>query len=242
MNGAYTSQELFHFVGHHDPADDQTNYETLLKLLADGCVSHPPHENSWGQVGYKINWEMSLENEDLIVPTVTCYADIPFGSLGVHVKKYRGFGLSFARDLLIQYGARPVMYVPTRHDNWRSIHGTTLLRDLEAVYKGFNDHVVPKISTRDISTRYLGSKPGNEAEAIDAMLSVFAKEFLALLKPFSSHLGQDHPENFYREREWRKHGNLKFEAPDVAKIVVAHGYLPRLEKEFPDYVGKVVEI
>jgi len=201
MEILYTSQELFHFVGHSDPSDDQSNYETLSKVLTAGCVSHPPHENNWGRVGYAINWEMSLENEKLIVPTVTCYADIPFGSLGTHVKKYGKFGLSFPRDLLIQFGARPVMYVPTRDDDWRSIHGTTLLRDLEAVYKAFNDRVVSKMPISDTSTRYLGSEPSNEAEAADAMRSVFAKDFLAFLKPFNSNLSQNHPKNFYMERE-----------------------------------------
>jgi hypothetical protein len=242
MDIPYTSQELFHFVGHSDPEADQANYETLTKVLTVGCVSHKPHEKNWGQVGYAINWEMSLENEELIVPTVTCYADIPRQALGIHVSKYGKFGLSFPRDLLIQYGVRPVTYLPTRNDDWRSPHGITLLRDVEAVYKAFNEHVVFKMSLPDSTTRYLGSKPGNETEAADAMLSVFAKDFLAFLKPFSSGLREDHPKNFYMEREWRKHGNLKFDPPDVVGIVVALGYSARLEKEFPAYVGRVVEI
>jgi Putative abortive phage resistance protein AbiGi, antitoxin len=243
MEVLYTSTELFHFVGRRDPSDDRANYENLLKILAASCVSHPPHDNNWGQVSYTINWDRSLEKEELIVPTVTCYADIPFDSLSVHVAKYGKFGLSFPRDLLIPYGARPVMYIPTRNDDWRSIHGTTLIRDLEAVYKGFYTYVKSKSSSFDTTTsRGLGAKPSNEADAADAILSVFAKDFLAFVKPFNSHLGQNHPANYYMEREWRKHGNLKFDPSDVAKIVVAKAYLSRLEREYPEYLGKVIGI
>jgi len=238
----FTSDELFHFVGRKDPSADDANYETLKKILSAGCVSHPPHENNWGTVGYAINWQKSLNTEELLVPTVTCYADIPFDALGLHIKKYGKFGLSFPRNLLIQYGARPVMYVPTRIDDWQSIHGTTLLQDIEAAYKGVNEHLVSKRLKRRESTRYLGAMPANEADAIDLMSSVFAKDFLAYIKPFKSHLAADHPKNYYMEREWRKYGNMKFNAVDVAKVIVAEGYSSRLERDCSDYRGKVVEI
>jgi hypothetical protein len=238
----YTSNEFFHFVGRNDPSADEANYNTLKKILDAGCVSHPPHENNWGRVGYAINWQKTLESEELIVPTVTCYADIPFDALGIHVKKYGKFGLSFPRDLLIQYGARPVMYVPTRVDDWRSIHGTTLLQDIEAAYKGVSDHVASKSSKPRESTRNLGSEPTNEADAIDFMTSVFAKDFLAFVKPFNSHLALDHPNNFYTEREWRKHGNLKFNRMDLVTVLMAKGYSSQLDTDYPDYVGKIVEI
>jgi hypothetical protein len=239
----YTSNQFFHFVGRNNPSADEANYETLKKILNARCVSHRPHENDWGQVGYTINWERSIKGEELIVPTVTCYADIPFESLGIHVKKYGKFGLSFSRDLLIQYGARPVMYVPTRRDDWQSIHGTTLLQDVEAAYKGVNDHLVSKSpKPRGESTRYLGSKPANEADAINLMASVFAKDFLAFIKPFNSQLDSDHPNNFYMEREWRKFGNLKFTPIDVMKVLVAEGYSSELESDYTEYVGKVIAI
>jgi len=154
MNNPYTSQEFFHFVGRSDPAADCVNYETLKKVLTIGCISHKPHEDSWGQVGYTINWQRSVLDEELIVPTVTCYADIPCESLGIHVTKYGKFGLSLPRDLLIQYGARPVIYVPTRNDDWRSINGAALIRNVEAIYRGFKEHVASKFAFPEASTRY----------------------------------------------------------------------------------------
>lgn len=243
MHSAYTSSALFHFVGYTCPDDHAANFEVLSKVLRAECVSHPPHENDWGKVSHAIYWERSLIEEELIVPTVTCYADIPLDSLGVHVKKYGKFGVSFPRELLIWFGARPVMYVPLQINDGQSINGATLLKDIEAVYKGFHEMVVSKASSvGETTSRPLGKKPQNEAEAVKAISSVFAKDFLAFIKPFNSHLEEDHPDNFYMEREWRKHGNLKFTPREVENIVVAKGYLSRLEMEFPQYKGKVVEI
>lgn len=239
MRQAYTSDELFHFVGYSSPHENEINYEVLSKVLGSGCVSHIPHEDNWGAVSYTIDWGTSLLSEKLIVPTVTCYADIPFESLGIHMKKYGRFGLSFSRDLLIQYGARPVMYVPLRSDDWKSTNGTTLLNDIEAVYKAFYNHVVSKDSPQ---SRQLGKVPNTEAASIRAMNSVFTKDFLAFIKPFNSHLDDEHPGNFYQEREWRKHGNLKFSLADVKRIIVARGYSLRVQKDFPQFTGKIDEI
>jgi Putative abortive phage resistance protein AbiGi, antitoxin len=245
MHTTYTSNLLFHFVGHSNPDDHSANYDVLLKVLHDECISHSPHENNWGKVSYTINWERSLldEDEKLIVPTVTCFTDIPFESLGIHVKKYGKFGLSFQRELLMKYGARPVMYVPLHKEDWGSINGETMLKDIEAIYKSFHGIVVSKNPFfGEMSVRHLGTMPQNEAEAVMGINNVFAKDFLAFIKPFNTHLEENHPDNFYMEREWRKHGNLKFTTRDVENIIVAKGYSSRLEMAFPQYKGKVVEI
>ena len=43
---SYTSNELFHLVGHKKPDDDELNYQVLCKVLRSGCVSRPPHGSS----------------------------------------------------------------------------------------------------------------------------------------------------------------------------------------------------
>jgi len=239
----YTSNELFHFVGRGHPEDDEGNFETLKKILSVGCVSHKPHENKWGTHTLTINWEKSLVAEELIVPTVTCYADIPLRSLAIHVKHYGRFGLSLPKELLIQYATRPVMYIPMRQDDWKSISGVTLLRDLEAVYKGYHKHVSAKlIDPKETLSRSLGAVPNTEQVAIRAMGSVFVSDFLAFIKPFNSHLDVDHPDNFYMEREWRKFGNMEFNPDDVCHVIVAKGYRSRVVSAFPCYSGRIIEI
>jgi len=65
VKSAYTSGELFHFVGRPFPDDDEANYQTLLKVLRSGCVSHPPHRPDWGIVSHHIDFTKRLIDEEL---------------------------------------------------------------------------------------------------------------------------------------------------------------------------------
>lgn len=241
MKTRYVSDELFHFVGHKHPTNDELNYGILKKVLKNRCVSHSPHENGWGSVSHIVDLEESLLSEKLIIPTITCYADIPKESLDIHIKKYGKFGLSFPKNLLIKYGARPVMYIPTRSDDWGSIHGKTLIKDIEAIYKKFNKNFDSKLD--ESQSRPLGIEPTNEHDLIHGIDSIFAKDFLAFIKPFDSELEQDNPDNFYMEREWRKHGNLKFEPDQVCQIYVASPkYALDVKSEFPHFAHLIEEL
>lgn len=242
-NTPYTSNNLFHFVGHLNADDHSANYDVLLKVLNDECISHPPHENGWGTVSYTINWQRSLLDEKLIIPTVTCFADIPLESLGIHVKKYGKFGLSFKREFLIKFGARPVMYFPLSNFDLGSPNGKELIMDIEATYKGFQNQVIFKNpSLSDMPGRTLAKAPENEDQAISQINNMIAKDFIAFIKPFDSHLHDDHPDNFYMEREWRKFGNLKFTPRDIENIIVAKDYSSHLQRAFPYYEGKIEEV
>ncbi len=243
MQTQYTSKVLYHFVGHSCANNDEHNFEVLKKILSTGCISHPPHDNNWGDVSHTVNWDKSLIQEELVVPTITCYADIPFESLGTHVSKYGKFGISIPKDIMIQYGARPVMYIPMRNDDWASINGCTLLTDLEAIYKGYHQLVSSKLPDNEKALdRSLGNIPDTESQAIKAMENAMVKDLLSFIKPFNSHLNENHRDNFYMEREWRKHGNMKFNPTDVDTIVVATGFMARLKQIFPQYADRVREI
>src|SRR5215467_5099242 len=128
MQSTYTSGELFHFVGFRSPDDHETNYKTLLKVLGDCWVSHPPHERNWGRTQAAIDCSKRLILEELIVPAVTCYADIPLDHLGLHARKYGMFGVSFRRDYLVKYGARPVFYIPFSRSDFLSPFGIEMLK------------------------------------------------------------------------------------------------------------------
>jgi len=214
----------------------------LLNILRDGWISYWPHTKDWGEVSVTTNRGGFLQCEELIVPSVTCFADIPSGSLGIHMTKYGKFGISFSRDYLTRYGARPVMYVPLRHDDWGSPHGATLLKDWEAIYKSFQNLVINELPDRSQQSRSLGAEPDNKEAVITAMSNVFAKDFLAFIKPFNSHLAVDHGENYYMEREWRKYGNLRCNLEDINQILVAKGYAAKLAQALPNYADKIKEL
>ncbi len=234
MDPSYVSEEFFHFVGQGRSEEDQRNYETLVKVIREGCVSHPPHEVGWGTTSLRVNWDRSLLSGELVVPTVTCFCDIPFDQLAIHVAKYGQFGVSFHKNLLVRYGARPVLYVPISPGDWESPFGASLLRKIEVVFKAFQRIMVENLPQQSASVRSLGTELATPEEVVSELDSVFGKDFLAFIKPFDSTLAQSDANNFYVEREWRKFGNLCFEATDIKRVVVKRCYVDRAKQDLPD--------
>jgi hypothetical protein len=116
------------------------------------------------------------------------------------------------------------------------------LRDIEAIIKGYYEKVVEETVIPESKGRPLGRKPNDPASAIHAVHHLLMKDFLAFIKPFNSELPQNHPNNYYAEREWRKYGNMKFEESQVSRVVVAKGYKSRVQADFPAYEGRVYEL
>jgi len=237
--GKYTSDELFHFVGRLAPDEHERNYDTLRQVIRQGCISHRPHEAGWGATSLTIEWDRSLVSEELVVPTVTCFCDIPFEQLAIHVTKYGCFGISFDRSMLVKYGGRPVSYVPLSPEDWGGPFGATLLKDVECVFRAFRRLVVDAPNKKPSSSRSLGREPTTSDDAVDALNSIFGKDFLAFIKPFDSTLAPDHAHNFYMEREWRKFGNLCFKPADVRRVVVERSFLERARQDLPDLADVV---
>ncbi len=241
----YTSEILYHFVGRTNPSDHEQNYVILRKILAAGCISYPPHSDTdgVGEIGFILDLNKSLFTQDLIVPTVTCYCEIPYLHLGIHSTKYGLFGLGFEKRLLVHHGARPVFYMPySGHDQiGTSIHGPNLILNVERAFRSFGQ-LEDQISEGKSLITPSPNTPGVSAEqAIGGMFSMFAKDFLAFVKVFDCTLGDDHPENYYMEREWRKYQYLRFEAGQVGTIIVAPGFGDRARVEFPQYAKKIIE-
>lgn len=242
VKSSYTSDELFHLVGREHPTDDEANYRRLLSVLNDACISHRPHKPNWGKVSYTIDIEGSLRSGDLIVATVTCFCDIRLEHLELHTAKYGKFGLSFRRELLVQYGARPVTYVPLSRSHIGGIHGPNFLRDLEAVYRGFRRHLVTPYKGVASPSRSLGAEPKTVEAAVAAVQSIFEKDVLAFIKPFDADLPDADVNNYYLEREWRKFGNLRFDPTSVERVLVARGFEARVTHDMPSYAAKVTAL
>jgi hypothetical protein len=242
MKQPYTSRELFHFVGRAAPEDDERNCETLLKVLRSRCISFPPHDIA-GRGPRRVTFRpgASLLDEQLIAPDITCFADIPAGSLGPHVSRYGRFGLSFARSELMKWGARPVAYVPTFKEDWDGIFGKTMLRNLDATYAGFRAHFDARVD-KDARMRRMGKVPKDERELLVALSSALTMDLLAYLKPFNADLPDDHRDNFYMEREWRLIGQWPFEVEDIQHLHAAPAYRTKIEAEFPALRERIVEV
>jgi len=227
MQSTDTSDALFHFVGRQSRDDHEANYRILLKVLRDGCVSYAPHKCDWGEVSVKVNLDRHLISEELAVPTVTCFCDIPLTHLSIHARKYGKFGVSFKRAFLIAYGGRPVLYlpyVPHEHEE-HALGGHRLLNKIEWSYRAFYDTDAGAV------VREQGGEEG--------LHDVFLRDFVAYIKPFPASLPDDDAKNFYLEREWRKYGNLLFTVENVMHVVVAEGFENRLRCDAPAF-GKLV--
>jgi hypothetical protein len=235
----FISNELFHFVGRSNPKNHEINYLKLKKVIESGGISHPPHDPGYGATQIQVNTSKALVSEELIIPTVTCYCDIPFESLDLHLQKYGHFGIAFSKDFVIKEGARPAIYIPLHPSNWGSPYGLSLLNDIESVYKGYRTQILSTVDSTNEKGRYIGAEPTSLQEAIIALDSVLSKDFIAFIKPFDSQLPDDHPNYYYAEREWRKYGNLIFEPSKVTRIVVDRSYLKRARMELPAYVDKI---
>ena len=193
----FLSDEFFHLVGSHHPTDDTRNFEILKSILRDGCVKYPKCIPGESHASVSVFRNRSLASGKMFVPTCTCYCDIPLDSLGFHATKYGKFGLSFSRHMLIRRGARPVTYLPMREDDNLSVHGRTLLDDIQETYRAFSTYFAePRRQVK--SSRPVGRRPDTEDKTIVALHSVLIFKLLAFIKPYNEELPVDHPFIFNR--------------------------------------------
>jgi Putative abortive phage resistance protein AbiGi, antitoxin len=238
MRPEYISNELFHFLGRASPEDHENNYSVLKTVLSTGCISHPPHEVNWGTVSYSLDLEKRLALEQMLVPTVTCYCDIPFPQLGPHLSKYGNFGVSFSRHHLTKFGARPVTYVPLRPDDWTGVFtGHTMLKELQATFVGIHEQreILANQFSEVVDANMITKKPATVLSALQKAEHTMVLRVLAFIKPYESTLDDSDPRYYYSEREWRKLGNFKFEPEDIIRIIVDQTFLERAKKDFPKF-------
>jgi hypothetical protein len=236
----YTSDELFHFVGRNDPTNHETNFQTILKILESKNISYWPHDGD--DRSWEIDWQADFRSGEPLIKQITCFCDIPYESLGIHLNKYGMFGISFDRRFLIRKKARPVFYHPLQapgpNTDWSSPHSTTLLEDWICAAESFLEQIARPMMS-NVMFQPLGvvhTNPNNAAWAMDDFLT---DGFFAFLKVFDGHLAEDAPENFYMEREWRIRGYLRFQPDDVVSIVVHRDFIKRLASTAPEYAGRI---
>jgi hypothetical protein len=237
----FLSDDLFHLVGRTSPNDDEANFRTLRAIVESESVMHSDSRRL-PPTTITVDLAKSLAAGELVVPTLACFCDIPIASLPFHARKYGRFGLGFDRHFLIPRGARPVMYMPMRSDDRSSAHGDTLLRDIEAIYKGFHKHLLGPMRARNPGrmAKSLGQMPEKEDMAIDEINTVLSLYFLAFLKPYNSQLDVGDPHYYYSEREWRMTGSLRFIPGDVTHIVVAKAFEDQARAAMSKYAGKLI--
>jgi len=235
---------LHHFTGLRDPLDHEANLNTLFLILESEVVIASESDlrnNGWGTTSYSIhlNDDKSLVDESLIRPKISCFTDIQPDLIDAHTKTYGYFGLSFPRHSLIKHGARPVIYIPTRQDDYFGVSGRAMLNDLDSIVRSYHPHTQEDGS----HPRTMGRVVDDEKKAFKALASAFESHFLCYLKPFNSELSDNDDQYFLKEQEWRRLGNFKFKRNrDVMQIFVADGYAECVIKRYPQFHDRIVSL
>jgi hypothetical protein len=240
----YVSKELTHFVGRN-PREETTNkdllweaqYKTLLKIIEEKCISYPPHQRVQITPGLKygaisrnhVVLKGKFSSNDMIVPSMVCFCDIPIEDLGIHIRKYSHFGLSFQKSFLIKFGANPLLYVERNS----AIKSTTRSKYFDKKVELYLKYC--SCFSCFNNPNKLESTPIECQEIDDFMLNL-----LSYIKFFDTNKSDDDEENFYMEREWRSPYYIYFEIEDIRRIILPNSfYGKKFLKDVPGYAGQI---
>lgn len=241
----YISDELTHFVGRGQASNEQ--YRLLVKILKDGWITHPPHNpNIIGNL--RVNATAKISQNEMYLPQMICFCDIPISDLSIHMKKYSPFGISFSKDFIVSAGGCPVFYVPrgavvsSNHDfppdfykSWEKIlkvEDTQVLFDENTKEKYF-DWIVQEYNKMFSTHNPVFDQVGPE------IIHFLDFHIFSYIKFFDHSLPDEHDDNYYFEREWRIIGHLKFSFEDVRRIVIPEACARDFRKDCPEYYGQL---
>lgn len=216
-NQSYVSNELTHFVGRRKPTDDG-RFLLLCEILRVGKLGKGP-----GSIGICTNHD--LGSNDLLVPEMVCFCDIPLDSVSIHMGKYGRFGLAFTKAFMKTKGCNPVYYVsresPCTDHRYGQNDPRREVRWGDFFQTAFNGWY-PTIKDRDPS----------KLSPIENLLLWY---IFGHVKFFDSTLDEDDLKNYYMEREWRIIGRMEFAMDDVARVILPSCYVSRFRARFSDF-------
>jgi len=255
----YVSDELTHFVGQN-AANDDARFELLVSILsAPQWLTHWPHEHTLLKSKVRIRRDVLLSSNELVDPDVICFCDIPVADFAVHMEKYSKFGLAFSKSFLTEQGATPVFYVAAK-SAWFSAEqsreatldvmnrcglsraGLTPLEGNEPVRRKGEYFDSAFKSYRQLILDLSGEDSPlcvDQRKILDQLDEFLTSGVFSFLKFFDHEEDDDDPENWYMEREWRMHGNLKFQLSDVRRVILPERFAGELRRRVPAYTGQV---
>ena len=232
----YISSQLAHFVGSDHKSDEEL-YRLLTKILKEGWITYPPHDESTKTDRHIITYptkNICDSTNEMYEPSMVCFCDIPVDDLKVHVKKYGPFGLAFDKEFIASNGGVPVYYIPKKAGSaWPKRDNPEVDERKEAFDQGVRKcHDLLEELSRIPEWR-------EKARDVDDFLATY---IFAYIQGFDHRLADDHQDNYYFEREWRTLTSLHFEVSDVVRIFLPkepEKYADRFRKDFPDYCGEL---
>jgi hypothetical protein len=250
--GRYTSYELTHFVGSRFPSDDE-RYQLLLEILRAGKLraSGAPGTTDDTAALLSIIGNKKVSDETAIQGVIVCFCDIPLPSIGLHMSKYKRFGIAFLKPFLVARGANPVFYVvneatlpglsvvPTGSGSFEPIHNVSRAELMDRIHSE-----AMALSTKIHDMLFKSNDPDlqNLLFRFDYLRRLLYQTTLAFIKPFDSAQLEDSAENYYMEREWRVYGDVRFEMSDVNRIILPRSYQDHFRRDCPCYRGEIYSV
>jgi hypothetical protein len=240
--------------------NDAERYALLLRILG-GPQGRAAGPEGWLQASYREEFgpgftmlsdgQKRLSTNEAIKCTMLCFCDIPPGQLKIHMQKYKSFGIAFPKQFLLRQGATPVHYVPRNARNRAIGIGPQNVADrfdeLRAELQRVRVDLEEYVTRIDGAPTFLWKRsPPSTPDGhrllgrFSALESEFEELVFARIKFFTEGLPEDHPENYYMEREWRLHDGLAFRLGDIARIILPRDYREQFQVDVPDYTGEVL--
>jgi hypothetical protein len=204
----------------------------------------------------------SLSANQLVQFEIVCFCDIPMAHLAIHRAKYGSFGLAFTKLFLLKQGAAPVMYVPRSGlfaMTLREHHVPDETLNYEEAKAGRRDLLFDELFEmhnclglpryKQLETQLFSSTDHDHIDKVVKELRTMLLYQTAVeanifghLKFYDPTLPEDHPDNYYMEREWRVSGHVRFNVGDIAHVLVPGAFLKQMASEFPELGGCVTPL
>ena len=235
----YVSDELFHFVGRHEPTPEK-QFKLLTNILKTGTLRSSRQRIQSGD----IDPQEKVISGELSKIAAICFCDIPRDSLNVHMRKYSEFGISFTKRFLASKGAKPVIYIPIKSKitKGKGNRGEQIPRRLRKLLNALIEIKDFRKNTGHDSV--LNQQVTSLMYAAANEWNFLASEFYYFIKMYDEDLKQDHTKNYYMEREWRlvnepTRTTLKFSLDDVNAVMVPKRFKTQLLNEFKSLDGRI---
>jgi hypothetical protein len=196
--------------------------------------------------------------EEMYLPSVVCFCDIPVGDLEIHMRKYNRFGLSFLKPFLIEKGANPVLYVANDSKSLPvSVPGTEEIvgrRDVFQANKIQYNQLMHALMFSDKSrlaqaAKVSGCPRGMSPDEwqwlralwpkVSSFRNVLDLYVFSFVKYVDDSTSDEDPANVYMEREWRVWGEVNFELSDVYRVFLPEEFAERFRTDLPEYTGQL---
>ncbi len=221
----YVSTELTHFVGKALSPDRDKQLELLVEIIKTGLLGRGARaKGSPQRMIFTYGRPFRLDDGELFAVPTVCFCDIPLADLRLHVLKYSEFGIAFPKTFLVKQGASPVFYL-AENSTYTSGEGTSRMGEEYLRMLGRLFECLDGFETRNPN--------------IFDLRRFLELRVLSYLKAFDSSLTDDHPNNYYMEREWRVIGKVEFEIEDICRIIIPRDSARQFREKLPEYCGQI---